>query len=239
MKFSHLPRVYTNDPIAKKQTIILENDDFHYLKFVIRIRKSETFRLFNSQNGEFLVIVKEINRSNLIVEVDSLIRGVEKCAELTVALCIIKQDRMIEAIKSAVQIGVTKIIPIISERTQYKKISVEKIHKSIVQSVEQSERFILPILEKEINLVDFCSLFKNEQVIFACESEQEDNKICNINKISKEPIILIGSEGGFSEEEISQIKSMNQVESVSLGRTVLRAEVAVSAALSCVSMVRD
>ena len=124
MKFSHLPRVYTNETITKNQTIIVEGNDFHYLKSVIRVRKSENFRMFNSNDGEFLVIVKEINRSNVIVEVDSLIKEVEKSQDLVLALCIIKQDRMIEAIKSAVQLGVTRIIPIISERTQYSKIPI-------------------------------------------------------------------------------------------------------------------
>ena len=78
MKFSHLPRIYTSEHIHKNQTIIMEKDDFHYLKSVIRIRKFETFRLFNSQDGEFLVTVKEINRASLEVEVDSQIRDVNQ-----------------------------------------------------------------------------------------------------------------------------------------------------------------
>ena len=161
MKFSHLPRVYTNETISKNQTIIVEGSDFHYLKSVIRVRKSEIFRMFNSCDGEFLVIVKEINRSNIIVEAESLIREVEQSPELVLALCIIKQDRMIEAIKSAVQLGVTKIIPIIAERTQGNKVSAEKVQRCIIQSVEQCERFILPSLEKEISLVNFCKSFNN------------------------------------------------------------------------------
>ena len=155
MKFSHLPRIYTSEHIYKKQTIIMEKDDFHYLKSVIRIRKFETFRLFNSQDGEFLVTVKEINRASLEVEVDSQIRDVNQEKDLELALCIIKQDRMIEAIKSAVQLGATRIIPIISSRTQYKHISREKIQKCIIQSVQQSERFSIPDLEQELNLTDF------------------------------------------------------------------------------------
>jgi 16S rRNA (uracil1498-N3)-methyltransferase len=238
MKFSSLSRVYTNNSIIKNQTIIIENDAFHYLKSVIRVRKSENFRLFNAFDGEFLVRVKEINRSCLVIEVDSLIREVELCKELILALCIIKQDRMIEAIKSAVQLGVTKIIPIISERTQYKKISSEKIQKCIIQAVEQCERFIPPALEAETYLADFCAA-SNEQIIFSCESEGENNKISNIKKINDKPVILIGSEGGFSDAEILMIKSLKQTESVSLGRTVLRTEVAVASALSCVAMMRN
>ena len=238
MKFSHLPRIYTIEHIHKKQTIIMEKDDFHYLKSVIRIRKFETFRLFNSQDGEFLVTVKEISRASLELEVDSLIREADREKDLELALCIIKQDRMIEAIKSAVQLGVTRIIPLISDRTQYKQISREKIQKCIIQSVQQSERFSLPSIEQELNLSDFCDKYSDKQIIFACESEREDNKISNIHKIESKPIILIGPEGGFNDQEIAMVKSMSKAESISLGRTVLRAEVAVPSALACVSMMR-
>ena len=239
MKFSHLPRIYTSEHIHKKQTIIMEKDDFHYLKSVIRIRKFETFRLFNSQDGEFLVTVKEINRASLEVEVDSQIRDVNQEKDLELALCIIKQDRMIEAIKSAVQLGATRITPIISSRTQYKQISREKIQKCIIQSVQQSERLSIPALEQELNLTDFGEKYNNQQIIFACESESEDKKISSISKIQDKPIILIGPEGGFDDQEILMIRSMSNAESVSLGRTVLRAEVAVVSALACVSMIRS
>ena len=238
MKFSHLSRIYTNKSIYKNQTIIIEKDDFHYLKSVIRIRKYEIFRLFNSQDGEFLVSVKAINRTSLEIEVDSLIRGVENEPGLELALCIIKQDRMIEAIKSAVQLGVTKIIPLVSDRTQYKQVSRDKIKRCIIQSVQQCERFSVPILEQELNLYDFCTKFSDKQIIFACESEEENNKIINIKKIEDSPIILIGPEGGFNNTEIEMIQSINKTESVSLGRGVLRTEVAVSSALACVSMIR-
>lgn len=238
MKFSHLPRIYTSEHIYEKQIVIMEKDNFHYLKSVIRVRKSEAFRLFNELDGEFLVTIQEINRASLEIEVGELIREIEEEKPLELALCIIKQDRMLEAIKSAVQLGATRIIPLVSDRTQYKQIQKEKIQKCIIGSVQQCERFKPPVLEQEMNLLDFVNKFSDKQIIFACEAENENNKILNINKIEDSPVILIGPEGGFNEQEIAMIRAMKKTESVSLGRSVLRAEVAVASALSCVSMVR-
>jgi 16S rRNA (uracil1498-N3)-methyltransferase len=238
MKFSHLPRLHTNEPIHEKQTIIIEKDNFHYLKAVMRIRENQKFRLFNSQDGEFIVIIKEITRSSLVAEVSHLIREVEQIKNLTLAICLIKQDRMIEAIKSAVQIGVNRIIPIISERTQYQKIAREKFYRCIIQSAEQSERFSIPIFEQELRLDDFCQKFADRQVIFACELEQENKTILNLKNIEDDPIILIGPEGGFSDKEIEMVKLNHNSESISLGRTVLRSETAAISALACVCMVR-
>ena len=86
MKFSHLPRIYTSEHIYEKQILIMEKDNFHYLKSVIRVRKSETFRLFNALDGEFLVTVKEINRASLEIEVGALIREIEEEKPLELAL---------------------------------------------------------------------------------------------------------------------------------------------------------
>jgi len=238
MKFSHLTRVYTTEPLKENQTIRIVGDDFHYLKSVMRLRRAESFRLFNAGDGEYLVKVLEIGRSTLKVTVESLLRCVPREKKLSLAMCIIKPDRMIEAIKGAVQIGVTRIIPIISERTQHKKLPEERVKRCIVQAIEQSERFALPELLPEISLFEFCNSDDYEQIIAACESEDESNNILNISKIESNPIILIGPEGGFSEEEIALIKSSNTVVTVSLGGSVLRAEIAAISALACTTMMR-
>ncbi len=239
MKFSHLSRVYTTKSLAQNQTIIIDGDDFHYLKTVMRLRVSESFRLFNAVDGEYLVKVLAVGRSSLEVQVESQLRQVSKEKQLTLAMSIIKPDRMIEAIKGSVQIGVTQIIPIISERSQYKKIATERVEKCINQATEQSERFVPAKLLTEITLSEFCKTNNQRQIIAACESEDYKNKISNIKKIEDNPIILIGPEGGFSAEEIEVIKSLDNTYSVSLGKSVLRSEIAAISSLACVSMLRD
>lgn len=239
MKFSHLIRLYSSIPIYKNQALKIEGEDFHYLKSVIRLRKSDTFRLFNESGGEFLARIDDVAKTYVNISLADQIRSIETEKELILGICLIKPDRMIEVIKSAVQLGVTKIFPLLSERTQYKKINREKFEKSIIQSTEQSERFKPAELSQEMQLADFCKLDRIEQIIFALESEEKTNKISDIKKIKEKVAVLIGPEGGFSEQEIGFVKSYNHVCSVSLGNTVLRTETAATAALACVQMVRD
>ncbi len=238
MKFSNLSRVYITDSIAKNQTIIIDGDRFHYLKSVMRLKLSAKFRLFNSDDGEFLVEVVAVNRSSLEVRVEEFLRPVMRGLELTLAMCIIKPDRMLEAIRAAVQLGVTNIVPVISERAQYKDVSRDRVEKSMVQSVAQSERFVVPKLSEPITLEEFAKDDSLGQVILASEAESEDNKISNINGFEGKVTILIGPEGGFSDEEIAMLKGHKHVYPVSLGSAVLRAEIAAIAALSYVAMVR-
>lgn len=237
MKISHLSRIYTTSLISENHTILIENEDFHYLSSVIRLRKHDKFRLFNSVDGEFIAQVKQLNRSSIIVQIEEKIREIVKDKKLILALAIIKHDRIIEAIKAAVQIGVTEIIPIISERTQYKKIAHPKLEKVIINSVEQSERLMLPSLLPEITLEDFCKMKRITQIIFACESAVEENKISCI-KIDETPALLIGPEGGFSDNEIDMVKNYKHVYAVSLGSNVLRSETAAIVGLGCIQMIR-
>ncbi len=239
MKFSQLTRLYTSQSICKNQTLKIENEDFHYLKSVMRLKKSDIFRLFNAVDGEFVARVEElVGKSYASVRIESQTRAVTTEKELILGLCLIKPDRMTEAIKSATALGVTKIIPLLSERTQYKKINKEKLERCIISATEQSERFKPAELLQEMQLSEFCKLPEIEQVIFACESEIKSNRIIDIKKLKQVIAVLIGPEGGFSEKETHLIKSYEHVCSISLGNTVLRTETAVSATLACIQMIR-
>jgi 16S rRNA (uracil1498-N3)-methyltransferase len=239
MKFSHLSRIYTTKSLAENQLVTIDGDDYHYLKTVMRLRIGEEFRLFNAADGEYLVKVAAINRSNLEVKLELLLRAPEHEKQLVLAMSLIKPDRMMEAIKGAVQIGATQIMPIITERSQYKKIARDRIERSIIQATEQSERFVPAELLPEISLPDFLKANQSVQIIAACESEDSSKKIANINKIENKIIILIGPEGGFSDAEMASFKSLDNIYSVSLGKSVLRSETAAIATLACVAMLRD
>ncbi len=238
MKFSDLTRIYINERLSKNQIIKIKDDNFHYLKSVMRLRNSGAFRIFNSIDGEYLVKIIKINRSELEILIQSLLRSVIKEKPLSLAMCIIKPDRMLEAIKAAVQLGTSQIIPIVSERTQYKKIAKDRVEKCIIQATEQSERFLPTKLLPVMNLSDFCINNNFNQIIAAIESENIDNNISNINKIESNTAILIGPEGGFSDAEINTIKSSKNMTTISLGNSVLRSEIAAIAAISYVSTTR-
>lgn len=237
MKFSKLARIYTNLKINQNQTITLDGNIFHYCKSVLRMKLSEEFRLFNELDGEFLVQITELNKRDLKIIVLNQLRKTQSETHLTLALAIIKPDRFIEAIKAATQLGATKIIPIICQRTQYKSINHEKFLKCILESTEQSERLIPPILNKPIKLEEFSKIPDIGQIIFANENE-ESLKISSIKEFKDSVTVLIGPEGGFSDHEQKLLLQNEKIISVTLGKTVLRSEVAVSSAIACVNLIR-
>ncbi|HJK86477.1 MAG TPA: RsmE family RNA methyltransferase [Candidatus Megaira endosymbiont of Nemacystus decipiens] len=237
MKFSHLPRVYIDESLSQDKKISIQDKLLHYLKQVMRLKSEQLIRIFNAQDGEFLAKIISIDKSAMLIKLDRKIRNLYFNPPLILAICIIKPERFSEAIRSAIQIGVTKIIPVISSRTQFKSIAREKIQKIILQSIQQSERFKITELSPILTLTE---LMKEdiEQIIFANESENEPNKIKKITEFADKICVLIGPEGGFTEEEKELIKSNKNVRSVSLGSSVLRTETASTCALACVQMMR-
>jgi 16S rRNA (uracil1498-N3)-methyltransferase len=239
MKFSSLSRIYTTSRIAKNQIITLSDDIFHYCKSVLRMKISEEFRLFNSIDGEFKAEVRAINKRDLQVFIGQKLREVEHQTPLILAICIIKPDRFTEALKAVVQQGVTEIIPVISERTQFRSINQQRLTKCIIESVEQSEGFVIPVLRLPVNLKEFCNINGVDQIIFANEEESGGVKINSIKKFEENIAILVGPEGGFSPSEKEKLISNPKIISVSLGNRVLRSEVAAINMVACVNLMRE
>ena len=239
MKFSSLSRIYTTSRIAKNQIITLSDDIFHYCKAVLRMKISEEFRLFNSIDGEFKAEIRAINKRDLQVFIGQKLREVEHQNPLILAMCIIKPDRFTEALKAAVQHGVTEIIPVISERTQFRSINQQRLTKCIIESVEQSEGFVIPVLRLPVNLKEFCNISGVDQIIFANEEESGEVKISSIKKFEENIAILVGPEGGFSSNEKEKLISNPKIISVSLGNRVLRSEVAAISIVACVNLIRE
>jgi 16S rRNA (uracil1498-N3)-methyltransferase len=238
MKFSNLSRIYTTCELGKNQTLTLSGDIFHYCKSVLRMKILDKFRIFNQYNGEFEAKITLINKRDLQIVTGDKLRDVEFLRPLVLAICIIKSDRFVEAIKAAVQLGVSEIIPIISDRTQCSNINYERIMKCIIESLEQSEGFLPPLLTKPIALQEFCNKTNIEQIIFANEEENE-GKINAIKKFKNNIAILVGPEGGFSSNEQEKLLLNPKITSITLGNRVLRSEVAVISMIACVNLMRE
>lgn len=201
------------------------------------MRVGEKFRVFNQLDGEYIAEIVSIGRSRLSAKVGDFLREVTHQNKLTLAMCIIKPDKMIEALKAATELGITEFIPIISDRTQFKEINFTKLNKVLAGAIEQSERFDLPLISEIMSLDNLIATRKNQQIIFANE-EESHRLIRDIENWQDEVILLIGPEGGFTSEEKQKLIGVNNIISISLGVNVLRCETAALAGLACINMMR-
>ena len=139
-------------------------------------------------------------------------------------------------IQKATELGVTKFLPIITDRTIVRKINYERIEKIIIEASEQSNRIKVPKVEKTQNLNSFLEKNNNKiNIIFGDLNTENQNLDTKIKKENKQICIIIGPEGDFTESEREKILNFKSVQSLKINNNILRTETAAISALSIVN----
>jgi 16S rRNA (uracil1498-N3)-methyltransferase len=138
-------------------------------------------------------------------------------------------------IQKATELGVTKFIPIIFDRTVVRKINKERLEKIVIEASEQSNRINVPLIESAQNLDNFLKMSSMDLIFTDLNS---DNKKIDSTKLTDKPIcIIIGPEGDFSETEREKILSFKGVQAVKINENILRSETAVISTISILNYV--
>ena len=213
----------------------LDKSQSHYLLKVMRIKEGDTFSVFN-KSGEWKSKVNSISKNLINFRVIEQVRkkGIEK--EIWLAFSPIKSNYFNFMIQKATELGVTKFLPIISERSIVRKINVERLTKIIIESCEQSNRINIPVIEKPLSLEKFLNYNDKVNLIFGNLNTQ--NKKVTISDI-KPNCLLIGPEGDYSSKETEQILKFNGMQSIKLSDNILRSETAVISALSVINYLQN
>ena len=210
----------------------LDKSQSHYLTKVMRLKIGDNFSLFN-KNGEWEANI--LNISKFIVEfiVTKQLRQKENIKELWLAFSPIKSNYFNFMIQKATELGVTKFLPIIFDRTVVRKINKERLSKVIIESSEQSNRLAIPTIADPKTLDEFLNL-NNFELIFT-DLNSKNTKI-NSSIMSDKPVcIIVGPEGDFSESERQKILSYKDVQAIKINENILRSETAVISAISIVN----
>ena len=209
----------------------LDKSQSHYISKVMRIKESEVFSLFNS-SGEWEAKILNISKSKVEFNVTKQLRQKENTKELWLAFSPIKSNFFNFMIQKATELGVTKFLPIIFDRTIVRKINKERLEKIIIEAAEQSNRITVPIIEESQNLKNF--LKKDMDLIFT--DLNTNNKKIDLKKLTTKPTcVIIGPEGDFSEREREEILKFNGVQPVKISENILRSETAVISAISIIN----
>ena len=209
----------------------LDKSQSHYISKVMRIKEGESFSLFND-SGEWEAKINEIKKGIVNFIIVKKLKNSENNSEIWLAFTPIKLNYLNFMIQKATELGVTKFIPILSERTMVRDLNSERLNKVIIEASEQSNRIKLPKLEKLVKFKDFIKLYKDTNIVFGDLNSSNDQ--IKINKDS--PVcILIGPEGDFSENERKEILDLKNVKSLKINKNILRAETAAISIISIIS----
>ena len=209
----------------------LDKSQSHYLTKVMRINENEVFSLFNN-NGEWVAKILRISKSIVEFKVIKKLRQKEKIKELWLAFSPIKSNYQNFMIQKATELGVTKFIPIIFERTIVRKINKERFEKIVIEASEQSNRINVPLIEPTQKLDN---LLKNSMDLIFTDLNSTNTKLDKSKFTNKPVCIIIGPEGDFSEAERAKILSFRGVQAFKINENILRSETAVISAISIVN----
>ncbi|NPA53445.1 MAG: 16S rRNA (uracil(1498)-N(3))-methyltransferase [Aquificae bacterium] len=224
----------------EKDKAFIEDEEFHHTK-VRRIKEGQKIEINDLKGNVYLVEVEKIEKKRLIGKVLEKISVSDEKLDLRLFLCMPNQlskvDDLIEPIS---ELGVSKLIPVISTYTAVKEKDIErklrKWEKIALNSIKQCKRLFPLKIEKPIKLLDIKPTGEYRFVFY--EKEKEKTLKDFYGKKGEKIDILIGAEGGLTEEEIFNLK-IKGFETVSLGKNILRMETAVITAVCQVKFVFD
>ena len=224
-------RIFYSKSLSLNLTDKLDKSQSHYVSKVMRLKEKEVFSLFNS-SGEWEAKISNITKSIVEFNVTKQLRHKENNKDLWLAFSPIKSSYFNFMIQKATELGVTKFLPIIFERTIVRKINKERLEKVIIEAAEQSNRITVPSIEDPQKLKSF---LKYDMDLIFTDLNTANTKI-DLTKLTTKPTcVIIGPEGDFSEKEREEILKSNGVQSVKINENILRSETAVISALSIIN----
>ena len=224
-------RLFYRESLSLNLTATLDKSQSHYVSKVMRIKENEIFSLFNS-SGEWEAKILKISKSIVEFNVTKQLRQKENFKELWLAFSPIKSNYFNFMIQKATELGVTKFLPIIFDRTIVRKINKERLEKVIIEAAEQSNRINVPVIEQPQTLKSF---LKNGMDLIFTDLNASNKKI-DLKMITANPTcVIIGPEGDFSEQERQEILEFKGVQPIKINENILRSETAVISALSIIN----
>ncbi len=229
-------RLYHPNSIVENTTKLLSKEHSHYVANVMRLKLGSRINFFN-KDGEWEGEITFIQKDKVEVKFIKKIKEANNSSKIELAICLVKKTPMENILQKSTELGVSKIIPIVSERTEVKDLNYERAKKIVIEATEQSNQSNPPEISEIKKLKDFLkNLDSSSKLLFADVNSQNILKDDNIKK-GGALSVLIGPEGDFSPAERESILKVPNVKSFTISKNILRSDTAVITAISLVNFV--
>ena len=231
-------RLFYPEKIVENSVTLLSKEHTHYLFNVMRLKRGANIYFFNKE-GEWKSEIVFSERDRVEVKFLNKIKENTTKSNIELAICLVKKNPMENILQKATELGVCKIIPVISERTEVKELNHDRANKIAIESTEQSNQMLPPEILEVTKLKNFLeNLNKNTKLLFA-DVNSTDNLKSDDLKGFESLCILIGPEGDFSPLERQLILSVPKVAPFTISKNILRTDTAVISAISLVNFINN
>jgi 16S rRNA (uracil1498-N3)-methyltransferase len=220
-----LPRLFVTQELSQGLSLTVNGN---YLAAVLRLGSGDRVKLFDDRTGEWLAEIAEAGKKRVTLIVGERLRLRETVPDLWLAFAPIKRGRIDWLIEKATELGVARLVPVVTRRTIVDRLNLDRLRAHAIEAAEQCERTALPDLAAPVKLASFLQSWPaGRNLYFADEGGGEP-----FVPAPGAAAILIGPEGGFTDEERAAIRALPSAHPVSLGPRILRADTAALAAIS-------
>jgi len=231
-------RLFHPENITENTTGLLSKEHTHYVVNVMRLKRGSNINFFN-KDGEWLSEIVFLDRDRVEVKFLNKIKEPNKTSNIELAICLVKKSPMETILQKATELGVSKIIPILSERTEVKELNLERSNRIVVEATEQSNQLIPPQISEVTKLKDFLKDLNGSYKLLFADVNSKENLKTEVLKEAKTLSVLIGPEGDFSPSERELILANSNVAPFTISRNILRSDTAVISAISLVNFINN
>lgn len=220
------PRLFVPDPLGPGGEIALSPGQAHYLGTVLRRGLGDAVRLFNGQDGEWRAEISHLRKDRATMTVTRPSRAQAPEAGPWLVFALLKRDATDLVVRQAVELGASRIMPVLTERTNAGHVNEARLRAITIEAAEQSERLTVPPVESPRRLDAVLSDWPERRRLFvALERSDAAPPPAGPGAAG----LLVGPEGGFSPAEQDHLRRTPFVTLISLGPAILRAETAAAA----------
>jgi 16S rRNA (uracil1498-N3)-methyltransferase len=234
------PRLFTRSALAEGANVPLMQDQTHYLAHVLRLQPGDPVHLFNGVDGEWQAQISTLNKKSAVAICEKQLRTQPDITNFWLLFAPLKSARLDYLMQKAVEMGASRVLPVITERTQVQRFNADRAHANMVEAAEQCEILTVPSLAPEAGLQTVLSQWDSRRRMIFCDEEAKaSNPLTALRDIPRTEslALIIGPEGGFSTAERQALLALPKVTRLSLGPRILRADTAAVAAMAVIQSV--
>ncbi|MBO6837993.1 MAG: 16S rRNA (uracil(1498)-N(3))-methyltransferase [Alphaproteobacteria bacterium] len=227
-------RLFVAQDLTEGSPVQATQDQAHYLGRVLRLTEGARLILFNGRDGEWSGELTAIGKSRAEITLLERRRVQAASPDVWLAFAPVKKTQTDFIVQKATELGVSRLIPLITERTQAERVKTDRLQATAVEAAEQSERLDVPEVTEPVKLTDLIRDWPDGRALFLCAEAGEAMPLAAAASAETRGSVafVTGPEGGFSVAELDFIRRSPLVQAVGLGPRILRAETAAVAALA-------
>ncbi len=232
------PRLCIAHPLQAEKDIALSREQGHYLTGVLRMRSGDALRVFNGLDGEWLANIASADKKAVTIRCERRTSEVKPPPDVDFLFAPLKHARMDYVVQKATELGARRLRPVMTSRTIAERVNVERMRANAIEAAEQCNLVFVPEVSEPQKLETVWSDWDHSRSLIYCdETALIADPLEALRSLTLPAAVLIGPEGGFTEEERRHLKSMPCVTPISLGPRIMRADTAAVAALALVQSI--